>query len=315
MASGGHGQLEAAARRIGVVRPGQRLALQQQRLGAQVLPADGLCRLDRLAGQAARHVVLALHEGPVGADRQQLHLARRVEAVLRCASPRSGRSARHGRRCGPAATRGRASTSKRSSASSSATRSWAFASRSPASSGRTPKRRAGRRAGTTRLPRGPWPAQVLGDDRGVLLGACDGLAGLDEPPGRAAVVAFALRTQDAVVRHVPQQGVLEQELPGRREPRHLALQHDLALPQGVQRAGGGPREPPDRRGGPTARSQKTRPTTAARCSTARSAALRASRRDCSTPRRVEGTATEPTSSSTTNQCGSASPRPPRRPAR
>ena len=121
------------------------------------------------------------------------------------------------------------------------------------------------------------------------------------------MVALAVGAQDPVVRHVAEQRVLEQELAGGGELGDLALQHDLVASQvspgsrapgshlpRCRRRGGrrrGPRRPgrPPRRAGPGGVPPL----------------LSESRRDCRTPLSVEGTATVRTSSSTTNQCGSA----------
>ena len=175
--------------------------------------------LDRLAGQPPRLVVLALHEGPVGADRQQLHLARRVEAVLQGAHlldvdglPLTVADAFQQRLEGDEYVE----------AQQRVVLGHEVVGLRQQVAGLPEREHGSGPLAGAEVPRGRLgvvgPVEVLGDDRGVLLGARDGLAGLDEPPGRAAVVAFALRTQDAVVRHVAQQRVLEQELPGRREP-------------------------------------------------------------------------------------------------
>ena len=110
---------------------------------------------------------------------------------------------------------------------------------------------------------------VLGDQGGVLVLTAAAGADLREPAARQAVVALAVRPQHAVVGHVAQQRVLEEELAGgpnaetsrsktssrpRRSSRVSAVSPVSGEPSRCC----------------TAWSQNTRPTTEARCSTARS---------------------------------------------
>ena len=79
------------------------------------------------------------------------------------------------------------------------------------------------------------PLEVVRDHGGVLVGAAHRRTGLGQPGGCALVVTLTVGAQDAVVRDVAQQRVLEQELVGGGELGDLPLQHDLAPAQDLEK--------------------------------------------------------------------------------
>ena len=67
-----------------------------------------------------------------------------------------------------------------------------------------------------------------GDEPGVLVGAAVSLRHLFQPFGRLSVVAETTTLEHAVIGHVAQQGVLEEEFPGVVEGRLPTLVDHLA---------------------------------------------------------------------------------------
>ena len=135
---------------------------------------------------------------------------------------------------------------------------------------------------------------MVSDQAGVLVGPARGFGHLLEPPGRQPVVGLAMAPQHPFVGDVAQQGVLEQELARcRRTPRAPARTRAPA------RAAGRGRRWSARRSGRRLVAVDAQvldgvvpehpADTEARCSASRSSADSASRRACSTLRRVAGT--------------------------
>ena len=273
----GEGDLRALALR----GPGERLALRQGGLRAERVVADLGGDLDRPVGMLPRLLVLAVRELDPALRQVELHLARRVQVVdqrdhrvedslLGLPFTPSVQQALLGEQDVEAQVRVAVGCVLQGAVEHPGGLGQGVDGRRPGAGAEVPDRRGGV----------VGPLEVLRDHGGVLVGAAHRRTGLGQPGGRAPVVALAVGAQDAVVRHVAEQRVLEQELAGGGELGDLPLQHDLAAAQVLEklRAPGPRRSRGHRRGGrrrgprrPGRPPTRAGPVGAPRCSASRAA--------------------------------------------